>query len=57
MTKAPPAKAQSAQLQSSILNFVLLDAQAEVEQDVRVAVIAVEAFDFEQAHGACTPPR
>ena len=26
MTKAPPAKAQSAQLQSSILNFVLLDA-------------------------------
>ena len=29
----------------------------DVEQDVRVAIVAVEAGDFEQAHGACTPPR
>ena len=38
-------------------HFVLLDAQGDVEQDVRVAVVAVQAGDFEQAHAACTPPR
>ena len=38
-------------------DLVLLDPQRDVEQDVGIAVIAVEARDFEQAHAACTPPR
>ena len=33
-------------------DLVLLDAQRDVEEDVRVAVIAVQAVDFEQAHAA-----
>jgi hypothetical protein len=38
---------------------VFLDPQRDVEQDMAVAVIGVEAGDFEQAHAASpwTPPR
>ena len=41
-------------------HLVALDAQRDVEQDVGVAVVAVQAVDLEQAHAAispCTPPR
>jgi hypothetical protein len=36
---------------------VRLHLQGDVEQDVRVAVIAVERFHLEKAHAATTPPR
>src|SRR5581483_5944147 len=38
-------------------DFMALHLQRDIEQDVRVAIIAVEVLDLEQAHGACTPPR
>ena len=45
---------------SSATTSLRLDAQRDVEQDVRIAVVAVQAVDLEQAHAAstpCTPPR
>ena len=38
-------------------DLVALDAQRDVEQDVGIAVVAVQSFDLEQAHAASTPPR
>ena len=42
-------------------HLVLLDAQADVEQDVRIAVEAVQPLDLEQAHATSSsswiPPR
>jgi hypothetical protein len=38
-------------------HLVALHIERNIEQDVRVPVIAVQAFDFEQAHAATTPPR
>jgi len=38
-------------------HLVRLDAQRDVEQDVRIPVIGVESGDLEQAHAARTPPR
>ena len=38
-------------------HLVALDVERDIEQNVRVAVIAVEHLDLEQAHAACTPPR
>ena len=38
-------------------HLVLRDVERHVEQDVGIAVIGVEIFDLEQAHGAATPPR
>ena len=31
--------------------------ERDVEEDVRIPVIGVQALDLEQAHAACTPPR
>ena len=36
---------------------VIVDPQRDIEQNVRIAVVAVEVLDFEQAHAAWTPPR
>ena len=38
-------------------DFVRLDPQRDVEQDVGVAIIGIESGHLEQAHAACTPPR
>jgi hypothetical protein len=39
-------------------DFILRDAERHVEEDVAVAVIAVDAVDLEErAHSAATPPR
>ena len=38
-------------------HLVLLDAQRDVEQDVGVAVVAVQSADFEQAHASITRAR
>jgi hypothetical protein len=38
-------------------HLVRLDAQRDVEQDVRIPVIGIESGDLEQAHAARTPPR
>jgi hypothetical protein len=43
-----------------LLSVVLfpLDTEGDVEEDVAVAVIAVDALDLEEgAHAAATPPR
>ena len=38
-------------------DLVLLHAHRDVEQDMGIAVIAVQSADVEETHGACTPPR
>ena len=38
-------------------HLVLLHAKRHVEEDVGIAVIAVDGINFEEAHAACTPPR
>ena len=42
-------------------HHVALDAKRDVEEDMAVAIIGVQAGDFEEAHSAantpCTPPR
>ena len=38
-------------------DFVALDRECHIEQDVGVGVVGVQALDLEQAHVATTPPR
>src|SRR6185437_14717142 len=38
-------------------DFVALDFERHVEQDVRIPIVGIQPVDLEQAHAAITPPR
>ena len=48
------AGAVAAEKRDDLMPF---DPHGDIEQDVAVAVVAVQAVDFEQAHATTSPPR